>query len=63
VTNRVKVTLVKSSIGRPEKQRRILQGMGLGRVGKTVYLQNTPEINGMIRKVGHLVAVEEYNEG
>ncbi len=63
MTNRVKVTLVKSSIGRPEKQRRILQGMGLGRVGKTVYLQNTPEINGMIRKVGHLVAVEEYNEG
>lgn len=63
MTNRVKVTLVKSPIGRPEKQRRILQGMGLGRVGKTVYLQNTPEINGMIRKVGHLVAVEEYNEG
>lgn len=59
MTSHVKVTLKKSSIGRPEKQRQVLRGMGLGKIGRTVVLQNTPEISGMIRKVGHLVEVEE----
>jgi len=62
VTSRVKITLVKSPIGRPEKQRRVLLGMGLGKVGRTVSLNDTPEVKGMIRKVSHLVSVEEYEE-
>jgi len=55
----VKVTLVRSMIGRPERHRRVLQGMGLTRLNKTVELKDTPEIRGMINKVSHLVSTEE----
>ena len=55
----VKVTLVRSMIGRPEKHRRVLSGMGLTRLNKTVELKDTPEIRGMINKVSHLVRTEE----
>ena len=58
----LKITLVKSFIGRPEAQRRVLRGMGLGKVNKTVFLNDTPEIRGMIRKVVHLVAAVEVEE-
>ncbi len=56
---RLKVKQVKSYIGRPKKQRDILRGMGLGKLQKTVYLVDAPEIRGMIKKVEHLVSVEE----
>ena len=59
---KLKITLVKSYIGRPEAQRRVLRGMGLGKVNKTVLLNDTPEIRGMIRKVIHLVAAVEVEE-
>lgn len=60
----LKITLVKSFIGRPEAQRKILRGMGLGKVNKTVVLNDTPEIRGMVRKVTHLVeAVEIEGSG
>ena len=59
--NALKITQVKSYIGRPEKQRKILRGMGLGKMHKTVVLKDTPEIRGMINKVNHLVAVEEVD--
>jgi len=55
----VKVTLVRSMIGRPESHRRVLRGMGLTRLNKTVELKDTPEIRGMINKVSHLVSTEE----
>ena len=55
----VKVTLVRSMIGRPERHRRVLRGMGLTRLNKTVELKDTPEIRGMINKVSHLVRTEE----
>jgi large subunit ribosomal protein L30 len=55
----LKIEMVKSSIGRPEAQRKVLRGMGLGKMHKTVYLKDTPEIRGMVRKVSHLVSVEE----
>ncbi len=55
----LKIELIKSSIGRPETQRKVLQGMGLGKMHKTVYLKDTPEIRGMVNKVSHLVSVEE----
>jgi large subunit ribosomal protein L30 len=55
----VRVTLVRSMIGRPEKHRRVLRGMGLTRLNKTVELKDTPEIRGMINKVSHLVSTEE----
>ncbi|MEA1970670.1 MAG: 50S ribosomal protein L30 [Thermodesulfobacteriota bacterium] len=55
----LKIKLVKSFIGRPEKQRKVLRGMGLEKLYKTVYLKDTPEIRGMISKVSHLVSAEE----
>jgi large subunit ribosomal protein L30 len=55
----LKVTLVRSMIGRPEKHRRVLRGMGLTRINKTVELEDTPAIRGMIHKVSHLVKAEE----
>jgi large subunit ribosomal protein L30 len=59
VGKKLKITMVKSYIGRPQKQRQILRGMGLGKLNKTVLLEDTPEIRGMIKKVSHLVSMEE----
>jgi large subunit ribosomal protein L30 len=55
----VKVKLIRSMIGRPEKHRKVLRGMGLTRLNKTVEFKDTPEIRGMIDKVSHLVSTEE----
>jgi len=59
VTKKLKITLVKSYIGRPEKHRKILRGMGLQKLNRTVLLMDTPEIRGMVNKVSHLLSVEE----
>jgi large subunit ribosomal protein L30 len=58
----LKITKVKSVIGRPEKQRKILKGMGLTKLNKTVTLVDTPQTRGMINNVIHLVSVEESKE-
>ena len=55
----LKIKKVKSEIGRPEKQRKILRGMGLTKLNNTVTLVDTPQTRGMINKVIHLVSVEE----
>jgi large subunit ribosomal protein L30 len=55
---RLKITLVKSTIGFDEKQDRVVIGMGLRRLGHTVELPDTPATRGMIHKVRHLVVVE-----
>jgi large subunit ribosomal protein L30 len=56
---KLKVTQIKSTIGRPEKQEKILVGLGLRGVNRTVVVDNTPAFRGMIKKVLHLVTVEE----
>ena len=53
----IRVTLVKSGIGRNKKIRQTLRGLGLTKLHKTVELQNTPAIRGMIAKVMFLVKV------
>ena len=58
----LKITLVKSMIGRPEKHRKVLRGLGLTKLNKTVELQNTPAIRGMINVVSHLVKAEEKTD-
>ena len=58
----LKIKKVKSEIGRPEKQRKILRGMGLVKMNDTVTLVDTPQTRGMINKVNHLVSVEESKE-
>lgn len=55
---KLKVTQVKSGIGRSDTQNRTLAGLGLTGPHKTVVLKDTVEIRGMIRKVSHLVTVE-----
>ena len=62
MAGQVKITLVKSMIGRPEKHRRVLRGMGLTKVNKTVVLEDTPSIRGMIHAVSHLVRAEESTD-
>jgi len=54
-----KITLVRSHICKPANQKAVLQGMGLTRMNKTVTLKDTPEVRGMVRKVSHLLKVEE----
>lgn len=55
----LKITLVRSLIGKPESQRAVLKGLGLTKMNGSVVLKDTPEIRGMINKVTHLVKVSE----
>ena len=55
---KLKITQVKSGVGRPDTQRRTLEGLGLRGPHKSVVLQDTLAIRGMIRKVSHLVTIE-----
>ena len=55
----LKITLVKSPIGRGIKQQATVKALGLNKIGKTVEKNDTPAIRGMITKVSHLVKVEE----
>ncbi len=56
---KLKITLIRSYIGRPEKHRQVLRGLGLMKMNKTVILADTPEVRGMVNKVCHLVSMEE----
>jgi len=56
---RLKVTLVKSTIGFNKTQDETVTGLGLRRIRHTVELPDTPETRGMIHKVRHLVTVQE----
>ena len=55
---KLKVTLVRSGINRRQDQKDTIVGLGLTRMHKTVVLNDTPAVRGMIRKVQHLVKVE-----
>jgi len=55
----VRVTQVRSPIGRPGDQRATLVGLGLNKLHRTSELEDTPAVRGMINKVKHLVRVEE----
>lgn len=55
---KITVKQVKSSIGRPEAQIKTLKALGLGRLGKSKELADTPVLRGQIAKVAHLVVVE-----
>ena len=54
----VRVTQIKSAIGQNPHNRGTLRALGLGRIGKSNELRETPELAGMLRKVAHLVNVE-----
>ena len=55
----LKITQVRSQIGQTPKHRGTLRALGLGKIGRTVERPETPELAGMLRKVSHLVRVEE----
>ena len=55
----IKVTQIVSPIGKPKEQRATLIGLGLNKMNRTAVLEDTPSVRGMIRKVSHLVKVEE----
>lgn len=56
---KVKVTQVKSQIGNSQRHRGTLRALGLGRIGKSNELEDGPVLAGMLRKVRHLVKVED----
>lgn len=56
---KIKVTQVKSAINRPERQKRTLVALGLRKLHKTIEVEATPQVLGMVSKVSHLVTVEE----
>ena len=59
---KLRITQVRSKIGRPQKQRDTLRSLGLRRIRDSVVRPDRPEVRGMVRKVAHLVTVEEVNE-
>ena len=56
---KIKITQSKSTIDRPKDQKATIAALGLGRISKSVVVENTPQISGMVNKVNHLVKVEE----
>ncbi len=58
----IKVTLKRSVIGRPEKQRRIIRGLGLRKINQSVIHNDVPSIRGMIHKTSHMLEVSEIGD-
>jgi len=56
---KLKITQVRSQIGETQKHRGTLRALGLGRIGRSVEREESPQVAGMLRKVSHLVRVEE----
>ncbi len=56
---KIKITLFRSLIGYPESQRLVARGLGLGKPGSSVVREDTPSIRGMIRKITHVLKVED----
>lgn len=57
--SRVRISQIRSTIKRPKNQKRTIQALGLGRINKSVEVELNPQIEGMIRKVNHLISVTE----
>ena len=55
----LRLTQVKSSVGRPADQGKTLKALGLGKIGRTVDQVDNPSVRGMIFKIKHLITVEE----
>jgi large subunit ribosomal protein L30 len=56
---KVKITQVRSQIGQTERHRGTLRALGLGKIGRSAEHQDSPQLAGMLRKVRHLVKVED----
>jgi len=56
---KIKITQIKSGIDRPERQKRTVRALGITKTNRSVELEATPQVLGMVRKVQHLVKVEQ----
>lgn len=56
---KLKITQIRSVIDRSERQKRTMQALGLRKIRQTVEHEDTPQIRGMIKKVDHLIQVEQ----
>ena len=59
MSNKLQITLVKSTIGRPKKHRDVVAGLGLKKLNHSVEHADTPEVRGMISKISHLLNVTQ----
>jgi large subunit ribosomal protein L30 len=59
MAKKLRITQVRSQIGQTERHRGTLRALGLGRIGRSVERDDSPEVLGMLRKVRHLVKVED----
>ena len=59
--SKLKITRIKSDIGRPERQRATMKHLGLHKIRSSVVKEDTPEVMGMIKKVQHLIEVEKVD--
>jgi large subunit ribosomal protein L30 len=59
MAKQIKITQIRSIIDRIEPQKRTIKALGLGRPNRSVVKNDTPQVRGMIRKVAHLVSVED----
>jgi large subunit ribosomal protein L30 len=59
---KIKLTWVKSTIGRDERQKRTIRALGLSRLNQSVVHEASPQILGMVKKVSHLLTVEEVSK-
>ena len=57
--SKLKITQTRSQIGQSQKHRGTLRALGLGKIGRSVEREDTPETLGMLRKVRHLVRIED----
>ena len=56
---KLQVTLVKSTIGKPKKHRDIVAGLGLKKLNKTIEIDDTPQMRGMIAKISHMLTIAQ----
>ncbi|HEX6780252.1 MAG TPA: 50S ribosomal protein L30 [Ktedonobacterales bacterium] len=60
--SKLRITWVKSAIGRPEPQKRTIQALGFRRLQQVIEREDNPSVRGMVQKVIHLVRVEEVSQ-
>jgi large subunit ribosomal protein L30 len=56
---KVRITQIRSEIGQTERHRGTLRALGLGKIGRSAEREESPQLAGMLRKISHLVRVEE----
>ena len=57
MNQKIKVTLIKSPIGKSQKQRATIAGLGLKKLNETIEMSDTPEVRGMISKITHMLNI------